>query len=120
MITQLESKSPKVIGFKLSEKLRDADYDVFVPAAEAAIAASGKVRMLVQCEDFHGWDLPGAWDDLKFGLRHWMHFERIAVVGEERWEHWMARLWKPFTTATVKYFPMSEAAAAWAWLLDGA
>ena len=40
-------------GFKLKDKLHDEDYQTFVPILEAAIAAHGKIRILVQFENFH-------------------------------------------------------------------
>lgn len=40
------------------------------------------------------------------------------MVGDQKWEEWMARLCKPFTQATVKYFDASEEEAAWAWLRE--
>jgi hypothetical protein len=38
--------------------------------------------------------------------------ERLAMVGETRWQHGMATFCKPFTTATVHYFDCADAAAA--------
>ena len=120
MIEQLQTDSPKILGFKLSGKLHDEDYHTFVPAVEEAIAAGGKVRLLAQFEDFHGWDLHAAWDDLKFGIKHYSDFERIAMVGDKKWEEWMARFCKPFTRATVKYFDAANAETAQAWLREDA
>ena len=51
MIEQLPSPSEKVLGFKLSGKLHDADYKTFVPAIDAA-AGTGKIRLLAQFHDF--------------------------------------------------------------------
>jgi hypothetical protein len=119
MIETIESGSPKVVAFKLSGKLRDEDYKHFVPAVDAAVASEGKVRLIALFEDFHGWDMKAAWDDLKFGLRHYSDFERIAMVGDRKWEAWMANLCKPFTKAKVRYFDSSEAAAAWNWVREG-
>jgi hypothetical protein len=41
--------------------------------------------------------LRAAWDDLEFGLKHYSDFERIAMVGDRKWEEWMANFCKPFT-----------------------
>jgi hypothetical protein len=41
MIETLSSGSGKVLGFKLSGKLHDADYKTFVPAIDAALAKEG-------------------------------------------------------------------------------
>jgi len=38
------------------------------------------------------------------------------MVGDRKWEKWMASFCRPFTTAKVRYFEMSQADAAWKWL----
>jgi hypothetical protein len=116
MIETIETGSPKVVGLKLCGKLHDGDYRQFVPAMETILTAAGKVRLFIQFDDFHGWDLHAAWDDLKFGLKHYSDFERIAMVGDRKWEKWMASFCKPFTRAKVQYFDKSEVDAAWKWL----
>lgn len=116
MIEQLKSDSPKVLGFKMSGKLHDEDYKQFVPLVDAAIARDGKVRLLAQFHDFHGWDMHALWDDIKFSTTHCAKIERIALVGDKTWEKWMAKVCKPFSTAKIKYFDAGEIAAAWAWL----
>jgi hypothetical protein len=119
MIETLPTDSPKIMGFKLSGKLRDDDYKSFVPAVEAVVGTEGKVRLFAQLEDFHGWDARAAWDDFKFGIKHYADFERIAIVGDRKWEAWMAQLCKPFTHAKVRYFEASQLDAAWSWLHEG-
>ncbi len=119
MIEILQTGSPKIVGFKLTGKLHDDDYKSFVPAVEKILAAEGKVRLFALFEDFHGWDLHAAWDDLKFGLKHYGDLDRIAMVGDQRWEKWMAQVCKPFTKATVRHFNASQVDDAWAWLREG-
>ncbi len=116
MIETITTGSPKTIGFKLSGKLHDKDYKSFVPTMETILAAEGKLRLVVQFEDFHGADVRAVWDDIKFGLKHYSDFDRIAMVGDRIWEEWMVRLSKPFTRAKVKYFNRSAIDAAWKWL----
>jgi hypothetical protein len=118
MIETIQPDFPKTIGFKLSGKLHDEDYKSFVPTVETLIA-EGKQRLFVQFEDFHGWDLHAAWDDFKFATKHYSDFDRIAMVGERRWEKWMAQVCKPFTKAKVRYFGASQVDDAWAWLREG-
>lgn len=116
MIEPLKHDSSTVLGFKLSGKLHDEDYKTFVPAVDAAIAEEGKVRMLALFEDFHGWDMHALWDDTKFATTHCTKIERIALVGDKKWEEWMAKVCKPFTMAKVKYFDAHEIDDAWKWL----
>jgi hypothetical protein len=117
VIEQLPSPSEKVLGFKMSGKLHDADYKAFVPAIDAA-AAGGKVRLLAQFHDFHGWDMHALWDDIKFSTTHCRTIERIAMVGETTWQKWMAKVCAPFTAAKVQYFDAADIDKAWAWLQE--
>ena len=116
MIEQLPSDSDNILSFKLSGKLHDEDYKFFVPIVDQAVAASGKIRMLAQFHEFQGWDMHAMWDDIKFATTHCTKFERIAIVGDQKWEEWMAKVCKPFTMAKVKYFDASEIDAAKSWL----
>ena len=120
MIESIPSESPDILAFRLSGKLSDADYQIFVPAVEQALAAVGKpISLLAKFDDFHGWDLHAAWDDLKFGVRHYSDLDRIALVGDTRREKRMARLARPFTKASVRYFDANTEEAAWLWLRTG-
>jgi hypothetical protein len=116
MIQQLERGTGKILGCKMSGKLHDEDYKLFVPVVEAAMKAQGKVRLLAQFEDFHGWDLHALWDDTKFATRHCADVERVALVGDKHWEKWMAAVCKPFTMARIKYFDVKDLEFAWQWL----
>lgn len=116
MIEQLNQSSNNILGFKLSGKLHDEDYKYFVPLVDKGVAEHGKVRLLAWFHDFHGWDLHALWDDIKFATTHCTKIERIAIVGEKKWEEWMAKVCRPFTMATVKYFDASDIESAWKWL----
>jgi hypothetical protein len=118
MIEQLPETSGKVLAFKMSGKLHDEDYKRFVPLVDAAIAKEGKVRLLAQFQDFHGWDMHALWDDIKFATTHCAKIERIALVGDRKWEERMAKVCKPFTLAAIRYFDASQADAAKAWLAE--
>lgn len=119
MIEKLTSGSEKVLGFKLSGKLHDADYKTFVPAIDATLAKEGQVRLLAQFHDFQGWDAQALWDDIKFSTTHCTKIDRIALVGEKTWEAWMAKVCKPFTMAKIQYFDAAKIDDAWKWLQEG-
>jgi len=116
MIKPLPETDGHLLGFEMSGKLHDEDYQQFVPLLEAAIKQHGKVRLLAHFHDFHGWDAKALWDDIKFDMAHHGDFEKIALVGDKAWEKWMAAVCKPFTKASVKYFDEGEIDAAWEWL----
>lgn len=56
------------------------------------------------------------WADGKFDIKHPGDFSKIAVVGEKKWHAWMADFMKPFTSAEVRYFEVSERSSAFEWL----
>ena len=118
MVEPIPTGHEKVLGFKMSGKLHDEDYKSFVPQVETAVAKFGKVRMLAQFHDFHGWDMHALWDDIKFSTTHCTKIERIALVGEDTWEKWMATVCKPFTMAKIRYFDADEIKAAESWLAE--
>ena len=55
-------------------------------------------------------------DDMKFATTHCTKVDRIALVGDQKWEEWMAKVCKPLTMAKVEYFDASNLDAAWDWL----
>jgi hypothetical protein len=101
----------------MSGKLHNEDYKHFVPLIDAVAAKEGKVRLLAQFEDFHGWDMHALWDDVKFATTHCTKIDRIALVGDRKWEEWMAKVCKPFTMAKIRYFDAADAEEARAWIV---
>lgn len=116
MLTLVEAGTGKVLEVKISGKLTKEDYLVFVPEVERLIKANGKIRILLQMHDFHGWELSALWQDIKFDVKHFGDIERLAMVGESKWEAGMATFCKPFTTAKIKYFPETQLADARTWI----
>ena len=114
-----EEAAGKVLVVKLSGKLVKEDYARFVPEVERLIGEHGKLRMLVQMHDFHGWTMGALWEDVKFDWKHFGDIERLALVGESKWEAGMAVFCKPFTRATIRYFDASKATEANNWIHEG-
>ena len=113
-----ETEDGKTLEVFVTGKLMKEDYATFVPAVDRAIEAHGKIRMLIVMHDFHGWTASAAWEDTKFGARHFRDLDRLAIVGETKWQQGMAIFCKPFTTATVRYFTHDKIEDAHAWLRE--
>ena len=118
MIELLETRSPKVVGFRCSGVLHDEDYKTLEVRLEDVIKSEGAASLFAQFDDFHGWDLHAAWDEVKIAFKHSHDFEKIAMVGDKQWEAWMAKLTSWFTSAKVKYFDISDIDRAWYWVED--
>lgn len=111
-----EEDGGKILVVQVSGKLPKADYERFVPEFDRLIDQHGKLRLLFDMTNFHGWEVSAMWEDLKLGIEHFADIERLAMVGETQWQHGMATFCKPFTKATVRYFDHAEAQAARQWL----
>ena len=105
-----------LLTVKASGKLTKEDYDDFVPEVDKLIKRHGKIRVLFEMEDFHGWEAAALWQDTKFDLQHFSDIERIAFVGDKKWEMGMALFCKPFTTAEIRFFSLEEYDQALAWV----
>ena len=113
-----ETNGGKVLEVGLTGKITAEDYSHFVPVVERLVKAHGKIRMLVEMHDFHGWTAGALWEDIKFDVKHFSDIERVAMVGESQWQHGMAVFCKPFTAAEVRYFDRTEIEQARAWLMS--
>ena len=114
-----EENGGKILVVHVSGKLAKADYDHFVPEFERLVRQYGKLQLLFDMTGFHGWEAGALWDDFKFDLKHFTDIERLAMVGDKKWERGMAVFCKPFTKATIRYFDHAEAAKAGMWLGEG-
>ncbi|MFZ1746785.1 MAG: STAS/SEC14 domain-containing protein [Nitrospirales bacterium] len=104
-----EENDGRVLAVHVSGKLVKADYEQFVPEFERLVPQHGKLRVLFDMTDFHGWEAGTVWEDFKFGIEHFADIERLAMVRKKPWQHGMATFCKPFTKATVRYFDHADA-----------
>ena len=110
--------SDRMLEVRVSGKLTKEAYQQLVPVVDRQIKDFGKLRILFIMDDFHGWTAGGVWEDTKFDLKHWKDIERLAIVGESKWEAGMATFCKPFTAAKIKYFDHSRLDEARKWLAE--
>ncbi len=108
----------KVLEVFATGKLEKSDYEMFVPAAEKLITENGKIRVIFVMHNFHGWSAGAMWEDVKFDLHHFKDIERLAIVGESKWQKGMTVFCRPFTTAKMKYFDSSELDTARLWIAE--
>lgn len=105
-----------LLEVRVTGKLTKEFYETFVPAVEELVKDGHKVRILFEMVDFHGWTAGAMWEDTKFGVKHWNDIERLALVGDKKWEKGMSVFCKPFTKAKIEYFDLSERDKAKAWV----
>ena len=112
-----EENGGKIVDVRVTGKLDKADYESFVPAFERLARQHGKLRVLFDITGFHGWMSGGAiWDEIKFDIKHLADIERIAAVGDKKWQQGITAFFEPFTSAKTRYFDHTDTAEARKWL----
>jgi len=87
-----------------------------VPKFEELISREGTVRVLMDMSEYKS-EAPGAWkDDLRFGREFHKKIEKMAIVGDKRWENWMADFCAPFYARAARFFHTDDSVAVWEWL----
>ena len=103
----------KVIG-----KLTHEDYGTITPMIESALEGvkAPKIRVFLDASELEGWEMRAAWDDFKLGMKHGREFEKIAILGNKRWQELAAKIGSWFISGESKYF--EDAKEAFNWLDD--
>jgi hypothetical protein len=106
-----------LITVKISGMLKRAEQ---VQAEKIAIEAMGsarKIKFLILIENFQGWDNKDNWEDVSFQSEYDQQIEKIAIVGEKRWQDLTeAFVGKGLRSMDIRYFAPSEIAMARAWI----
>lgn len=116
MLQILEFTKNNVIATKSSGKLTKSDIGIIHDRIHKILNEGQKVRWYFEMENFMGYGEGGLWEDLKMDLAHADDYEKIAMVGEQKWQEWMSQIMKPFTGAEIKYFDITERTRAKEWI----
>jgi hypothetical protein len=100
----------KVIGI-----LNHQDYQKITPLIESAVEGVNepKLNLFFDAYELEGWELRAAWDDLKIGLKNGSDFNKIAIVGNRKWQEYAAKIGNWFTQGEIKHFDDAERALNW-------
>jgi SpoIIAA-like len=116
MIERLPRSTDSTLGFKVGGHVGPGDYAILVPAVEAAVAAHDEIGLLLDLADFES-ERASAWGaDFRFGQEFRKNIARLAIVGDKRWEEWLAKLASPFYAREARYFHTDAIDDAWSWL----
>lgn len=114
-----EEHGGKLAIVRVIGKFSKDNYKLFVPEIERLVKQFGKIRILLEMHDFHGWEAGALWEDIKFDAKHFADIERLAMVGDKKWQKGMSVFCKPFTTAEIRYFDLADAEEARKWIEAG-
>lgn len=114
----LPESGGNLLGVRARGKLTVEDYEkVWIPRLRNLIDAHGSVRVLLfMGEDFDGWEIGAAWDDVKFGVRYGNKCAKVAVVGGPKWVEWASKLFGSLMKGEVETFAGEALPSAWEWI----
>lgn len=115
MIQVKERQADRVI-LEVSGTIEKQDYEHIVPQLEKVVDDYGKIRALVEFNDFDGWKPNALVDELRFDIRHRNDVKRLAILGESKTQEWLTRLAAPIFSGEVRFFPKAQIQEAKAWL----
>jgi hypothetical protein len=103
------------ISMRVQGKLTHDDYARITPMIDAALNTVEEplANVLLDATEFEGWELRAAWDDFKLGLKHGSDFHKIAIVGDQRWQQWAAKVGSWFISGEARYFDNAAEALRW-------
>ena len=121
MIEAVQGFPAKVLAFACKGHVTKSDYEtVLIPAVEEALKRPGKLRLYYQIDpDFSGIEPGAMWDDFKVGMEHVLRWDRIAVVTDVEWIRYTIRAFSFVIPGVAKVYPLSEAAKAREWIVEG-
>jgi len=105
-----------VMSVTFSGTVTKSDYDQFTPQVQAAVKASGSIRMLMDISGLKS-EKSEAWEsDWDFGKEFQGKVEKLAMVGDKGWESMVTKGFGSKFAQQAKYFDANSISSAWEWL----
>lgn len=120
MIHPIPDLPDNVVAVTATGTITAEDYEsVIIPAIEQAHDKHGKIRMLYQIEsDMCDYTAGALWDDTKVGLKHFAHFEKIAVVTDNGLITASIKTFAFLMPGEVRIFSNTELEEAKTWIVE--
>jgi len=119
MSATIKQQDDRLCVLRVGGELKKSELDAVQSEFVEKIAGPGTVKLLVLLENFSGWERSEAWGDTDFFFSHRNDFEKIAVVGDPKWEaQVLAFTGAGLRKGPVKFFPEAGESDARAWLRE--
>ncbi len=117
MAATLEKEGDNVIVLRVSGILKKSEFDAVINAEAEQWKPQTRVKLLVLAGAFQGWERNEDWGDLSFFLKYGDQIEKIAIVGDPKWETELLIFSAAgLRRAPVQFFRLEHVASARAWL----
>jgi hypothetical protein len=117
MSAQIASARDGILTVRITGRLTHSELTAAQTSAAEILRKEGAMRILVIADNFQGWERAGDWGDVSFQMDNDARIEKMAVVGDKKWEElalaFTAKGLRPFP---IEYFQPADMASARAWL----
>ncbi len=117
MSAEILDTADGILTVRITGKLTHPELRAAQKSAATILKQQGRMSILVLGENFEGWERGGDWGDLSFQLDHDASIEKMAIVGERKWEDLsLIFAGKEFRKFPIEYFQPGDLTKARAWL----
>ena len=119
MSATVQQEEGRTWQLRVSGLLTKNELDSVQTAARDEIQRGGKIKLLIVLDGFQGWEKGAAWGDISFAAAYGDQIEKMAIVGEPRWEtEALMFVGAGIRRTPVKFFVSEQAAQARMWLAE--
>jgi hypothetical protein len=109
-------KTSVTLSIKATGTVTKSDYDQLQPLIQNLVQAQGNIHLLLDMTEFEGENIDALKKDLTLGQDLSGKVEKMAIVGDQKWEKWMTQLMDSFSAKGAEFFKSADIDYAWAWL----
>ena len=113
---RLPADDGNVLSYRVAGKLHVTDYQMLAMGIDEALKTNATVGLLLQLDGLEGIEAGALWQDWQFGREYHEKISKLAIVGDSRWERWLARLSSPLYAVESRFYHTGDIDNAWAWL----
>jgi hypothetical protein len=115
MIRRLDEGTGNVLGYEITGKLTEKEFETLSEEFKAVVAEHGRVRLLVRMSEIPRMELGALAEDLKLAP-YANDIERYAIVSDSTLIEWIQKIGGLFIGGEVRHFEDSRYEEAWRWL----
>lgn len=117
MLEIIPFEEGNIIGFRLSGKMEDDEFDEIVVRMGGMLKEHKKLRVYAEVEEFKGMSVNTFMKDIHYSLKHWRDIEKEAVVSDKGWlKAWVGFAGSLVPGIEVKHFSFEEIEKAKEWV----
>ncbi|HXT39655.1 MAG TPA: STAS/SEC14 domain-containing protein [Candidatus Angelobacter sp.] len=119
MSAEIVNDTASTLTLKITGKLNQPELADAQKRVAELLQREGKKHLLIIAENFQGWG-KGDWGDLSGQMMMEPYIDRMAIVGERKWENLTLMFTgKGIRRLPIEFFPTGEMSKAQAWLENG-